>query len=124
MRAVAPPIDDLSTVTAAARAEFVADRSPGSPYHLTLLMAPHGLNLVVGDDRKALLAYGSDVWRAAHAAETGGAAPPDGFVEWIESQTEPINWGSAERAWREAENRYRVRRFTDVFEGDLPEPIV
>jgi hypothetical protein len=37
------------------------------------------------------------------------------FVEWIESQTEPINWGSASRAWRAAEERYRVRRFAEVF---------
>lgn len=38
---------------------------PGDDTHLTLLMAPHSLNLVTGPDRAALLAYGRDVFAAA-----------------------------------------------------------
>jgi hypothetical protein len=38
---------------------------PGNELHLSLLMAPHGLNFVVGADRKALLSYAADVWAAA-----------------------------------------------------------
>lgn len=44
---------------------------PGSDIHLSLLMAPHSLNLVVGEDRKALLAWGRDVWNAAQRAAGG-----------------------------------------------------
>lgn len=42
---------------------------PGSDLHLTLLMAPHGLNLVAAPDRSALLAYARDVWKAAAGVE-------------------------------------------------------
>jgi hypothetical protein len=44
---------------------FTRDRSPGSDWHLTMLMAPLHLNLVVGPDRDALLAFGRAVWAAA-----------------------------------------------------------
>ena len=42
---------------------------PGDDTHLTLLMAPHSLNLVTGADRAALLAYGRDVFAAARASQ-------------------------------------------------------
>lgn len=38
---------------------------PGSDMHLTVLMAPDHLNLVVGEDREALLRYAKRVWQAA-----------------------------------------------------------
>lgn len=43
---------------------------PGSKEHFDLLMAPHFLNYVVGDDRKRLQAFARDVWAAALAAPT------------------------------------------------------
>jgi hypothetical protein len=46
---------------------------PGSERHLTLLMAPYHLNLVTGQDRQHLLAWGSDVWNAAIRYATGFA---------------------------------------------------
>lgn len=39
--------------------------TPGDELHLTLLMAPWHLNLVVGEDREHLLAYARAVWDAA-----------------------------------------------------------
>lgn len=55
---------------------------PGDDLHLSLLMAPHGLNLVVGQDRVRLLAYARDVWNAAQRAAAApqavqAAAPTD-----------------------------------------------
>ncbi len=38
---------------------------PGDDLHLTFLMAPFSLNLVVGEDRVALLNFGRAVWAAA-----------------------------------------------------------
>lgn len=38
---------------------------PGDDMHLTLLMAPLSLNLVVGRDREMLLAWGREVWQAS-----------------------------------------------------------
>jgi hypothetical protein len=53
----------------ASREAFLAGKgTPGSDYHLTLLMAPFHLNLVVGEDRKSLLAYARKVWGAALAS--------------------------------------------------------
>lgn len=37
----------------------------GSDFHLTLLMAPMSLNLVMGSDRQALLDYAKSVWQAS-----------------------------------------------------------
>lgn len=51
---------------------------PGSELHLTLLMAPHGLNLVVGDDRQRLLAYARDVWAAAQQHASGARGDGNG----------------------------------------------
>jgi hypothetical protein len=64
----------------------VGDKTPGSDWHLTLLMAPHHLNLVVGSDRQHLLAWGRDVWRAALSAH--GVKQPEpadtARIDWIE----------------------------------------
>ena len=54
---------------------------PGSDLHLTFLMAPHSLNLVVGEDRAALLAWGRDVWTASRKQALEEAA---GICEGIE----------------------------------------
>ena len=40
-----------------------------SELHLTVLMAPFSLNLVVGEDRACLLRYATSVWQAATLAE-------------------------------------------------------
>lgn len=42
---------------------------PGSELHLTMLMASDSLNLVVGEDRAALLRFAQRVWDAAIAAD-------------------------------------------------------
>lgn len=42
---------------------------PGDDLHLTMLMAPHGLNFVTGKDREQLLAWGRDVWQASRRAQ-------------------------------------------------------
>ncbi|WP_287917187.1 hypothetical protein [Comamonas sp.] len=42
---------------------------PGSELHLTLLMAPQGLNLVTGQDREHLLAYGRAAFEAGQASK-------------------------------------------------------
>lgn len=60
-------------------AAFLADKGPGSEYHLTLLMAPHQLHAVVGQDRQHLLAFARDVWAAALAAPAAAEQP----VAWI-----------------------------------------
>lgn len=48
--------------------------TPGDDAHLAILMAPHGLNLVSGQDRSHLLAYGRDVWQSARALKHAAAA--------------------------------------------------
>lgn len=48
---------------------------PGDDLHLTMLMAPHGLNFVTGKDREHLLAWGRDVWQASRRAQV----VPDGW---------------------------------------------
>lgn len=53
---------------------FLDDKSLGSDYHLTMLMAPYSLNFVVGEDRQALLKWGRDVWAAAIAFGTQSAS--------------------------------------------------
>lgn len=40
---------------------------PGSDLHFTALMAPDSLNLVVGEDRQALLRFARRVWEASAA---------------------------------------------------------
>jgi hypothetical protein len=63
---------------------------PGDDLYLSCLMAPYGLNFVMGEDRQHLLAYG----RAAFAAGQKDAAKPpvpcepqeatkEGFCEWV-----------------------------------------
>lgn len=76
---------------------------PGSEVHLTLLMAPHGLNLVVGEDRKALLAYARDVWAAALRAHPQAAAHgwrPDSPNLWRLGST-PQAAQAVPQEWRE-----------------------
>lgn len=61
----AVPVQPGVPDTRQAQESFTQDRSPGSDWHLTMLMAPLHLNLVVGSDRDALLAFGRAVWTAA-----------------------------------------------------------
>lgn len=56
-------------VEAAPQAAPVALRDAPSDKHLSLLMAPYHLNMVVGQDRADLLNYARDVWRAALSQE-------------------------------------------------------
>lgn len=60
-----------------AQAERAAKKiEPGGDHHLSLLMAPHGLNFVTGQDREQLLAWARDVWAAAQAAPAAGPQLP------------------------------------------------
>lgn len=63
----------------------------GSELHLSLLMAPYSLNLVVGEDRACLLRYAKSVYQAATLAERERCAlvcelehpPLDGSGEYL-----------------------------------------
>lgn len=77
------PTPDLPHPSAA----FLADKSPGSEYHLTLLMAPHQLHAVTGQDRQHLLAFARDVWAAALAAQS---APPGWKLVPVEPTKEMV----------------------------------
>lgn len=57
--------------------------TPGDDMHLTLLMTPHGLNFVTGQDRQHLLAFG----RAAFEAGKVAAAAQQGAQD-----AEPAAW--------------------------------
>lgn len=50
-------------------AKSAAKMTPGDDLHLTLLMTPHGLNLVTGQDRQQLLAYGRAAFEAGKKAQ-------------------------------------------------------
>lgn len=56
------------------RERFLADKSPGSEWHLTMLMAPYHLNFFVGQDRQHLLAWGRDVWNAARSGQAASGS--------------------------------------------------
>lgn len=59
--------------------------APGDDMHLTLLMAPHNLNLVTGQDRQHLLAFG----RAAF--EAGQYATKDNMLLAVMAENERLN---------------------------------
>ncbi|OOH86280.1 DUF4406 domain-containing protein [Comamonas kerstersii] len=59
--------------------------APGDDMHLTLLMAPHNLNLVTGQDRQHLLAFG----RAAF--EAGQYATKDNMLLAVIAENERLN---------------------------------
>lgn len=59
--------------------------APGDDMHLTLLMAPHNLNLVTGQDRQHLLAFG----RAAF--EAGQYATKDNMLLAVMTENERLN---------------------------------
>ncbi|AQZ99360.1 hypothetical protein B5M06_14975 [Comamonas kerstersii] len=54
--------------------------TPGDDMHLTLLMAPHNLNLVTGQDRQHLLAFGRAAFEAGQKCQ-GCDVPKDGVYQ-------------------------------------------
>ena len=66
---------------------------PGDELHLTMLMAPYSLNLVTGQDRQHLLAYGRAAFDAGK--NTGQATP------CLNQIAEPVTAGAAVRAFRD-----------------------
>lgn len=64
---------------------------PGDDLHLTMLMASHGLNFVTGKDREQLLAWGRDVWQAAHHAPV---VPQGWNLVPVEPTEKMVNEGS------------------------------
>lgn len=71
--------------------------APGDDMHLTLLMAPHNLNLVTGQDRQHLLAFG----RAAFEAGKAAAAAQQGVQQSIEQDVRAIVDLLKNREWAE-----------------------
>lgn len=59
--------------------------TPGDDMHLTLLMAPHNLNLVTGQDRQHLLAFGQA------AFEAGQYATKDNMLLAVMTENERLN---------------------------------
>ena len=57
--------------------------TPGDDMHLTLLMAPHNLNLVTGQDRQHLLAFGRAAFEAGQKCQ-GCSVPPNGLHQIAE----------------------------------------
>lgn len=57
--------------------------TPGDDMHLTLLMAPHNLNLVTGQDRQHLLAFGRAAFEAGQKCK-GCSVPPNGLHQIAE----------------------------------------
>ena len=57
--------------------------TPGDDMHLTLLMAPHNLNLVTGQDRQHLLAFGRAAFEAGQRCQ-GCSVPPNGLHQIAE----------------------------------------
>nr|DAE54058.1 MAG TPA: hypothetical protein [Caudoviricetes sp.] len=57
--------------------------APGDDMHLTLLMAPHNLNLVTGQDRQHLLAFGRAAFEAGQKCQ-GCSVPPNGLHQIAE----------------------------------------
>lgn len=62
---------------------------PGDELHLTALMAPFSLNLVTGQDRQHLLAYGRAAFEAGHAQLR--ASTPEAAEDLIEKIIERIS---------------------------------
>lgn len=85
---------------------------PGDEVHLTLLMAPFGLNFFTGNDREHLLAWGRSVWQAALAArlapvQCGYVLEDDKFPSFLDGQQSrfSIHRGNGEHlAWIAGEN--------------------
>ena len=57
--------------------------TPGDDMHLTLLMAPHNLNLVTGQDRQHLLAFGRAAFEAGQKCQ-GCSVPQNGLHQIAE----------------------------------------
>lgn len=82
--------------------------TPGDDTHLTLLMAPHGLNLVTGQDREHLLAFGRAVFEAGKATAVQGkclhqiAKPQKFTVDSEMSRAFEVKYGQdwADPDWR------------------------
>ena len=85
--------------------------TPGDDMHLTLLMAPHSLNFVTGQDREHLLAFGRAAFEAGKAtAEQGKClhqiAEPTQVVEaqdlyYLQDARHHAMVGNCPSFWRE-----------------------
>jgi hypothetical protein len=69
------PVNESRAWASSMAAAILADKSPGSEWHMTMMMAPHQLHAVVGQDREHLLAFARDVWNAAKAKPEAQQAP-------------------------------------------------
>ena len=103
---------------------------PGDDLHLTLLMTPHSLNLVTGDDRQHLLAFGRAAFAAGQKSEADQAqrqAEPQAKADIIKdllhsahtdgytSEQQAFIRAIADRVdWLDAPPPARVRPLTEV----------
>lgn len=96
--------------------------NPGDDMHLTCLMAPYSLNLVTGDDRRHLLAFGRAAFDAGRAA--GVEAEPVAWRVRYRSPPEMLGhypWTYTERkprlpndTTRESEPVYTITEYAPV----------
>ena len=75
--------------------------TPGDDMHLTLLMTPHGLNFVTGQDRQHLLAFGRAAFEAGQKCQ-GCSVPPNGLHQIAEPSHSMSQYASKDDMLRAA----------------------
>ena len=87
--------------------------TPGDDMHLTLLMAPHNLNLVTGQDRQHLLAFGRAAFEAGQKCQDMLAAapqPPEAAPQQGVRQAYVLEDDGHETYLDGCESRFSIRR--------------
>lgn len=96
--------------------------TPGDDMHLTLLMAPHNLNLVTGQDRQHLLAFGRAAFEAGQKCQ-GCDVPKDGVYQISEPSHSMSQYASKDDMLKAvmAENEQLRAQLAAAQQGVLPE---
>lgn len=96
--------------------------TPGDDTHLTLLMAPVSLNLVTGQDREHLLAYGRAAFEAGQKCQ-GCDVPKDGVYQISEPSHSMSQYASKDDMLKAvmAENEQLRAQLAAVQQGVQPE---
>lgn len=87
--------------------------TPGDDMHLTLLMTPHGLNFVTGQDRQHLLAFGRAAFEAGQKCQDMLAAapqPPEAAPQQGVRQAYVLEDDGHETYLDGCESRFSIRR--------------
>lgn len=95
--------------------------APGDDMHLTLLMAPHNLNLVTGQDRQHLLAFGRAAFEAGQKCQ-GCSVPPNGLHQIAEPSHSMSQYASKDDMLKAvmAENEQLRAQLAAVQQGAQP----